>query len=205
MKKSTIAVIVTLMIVAGFFLALSFMGPDQREYEKMKTPRISEMKDQNMLEVRLTGSPSQISGKGIGKLFSTFFALRKNHKDLKFSPPRARWPKDLTVKQEEWTGVFGLPLPDGITEKDLPIGSPADTNSTMKAAVTIWQYGTVAEILHVGSYDTETPDIDRLKKFIRENGYTIIGDHEEEYVRGPGPFSFNPKSYYTVIRYRVKK
>jgi hypothetical protein len=34
----------------------------------------------------------------------------------------------------------------------------------------------------------------------------IVGEHEEEYVRGPGMFSRgDPEKYLTIIRYRVKK
>lgn len=201
MKRSTIAVIVIVIIIAGAFLVLSFMGPNLKEYEKLKTPRITEMKEQKMLEVRMTGSPSQISGKAMGKLFGAFFALKKDHKDMKFSAPRARWPKSADTKQEEWVGIFGLPIPDDVSEKELT----EDTNSNIKAAITVWQYGTVAEILHIGSYATETPTIEKLRQFIKDSGYTIIGDHEEEYVKGPGPLTFNANGYYTVIRYRVKK
>ena len=46
----------------------------------------------------------------------------------------------------------------------------------------------------------------RLHDFIDSQGYRIIGEHEEEYLRGPGMFSRgNPEKYYTIIRYRVAK
>lgn len=201
MKKTTVAVIVTVIVIAGAFLALSLKGPDLREYEKLKTPAISRMSDQKMIEVHMTGVPGQVSGKAIGKLFGAFFALKKNHKDMKLSAPRARWPKDLNTKKEDWIGIFGLPVPDSVTGQELA----AETNGSIKVSVAVWPYGDVAEILHVGSYDTETPTIQKLLQFIRDNGYKIVGEHEEEYVKGPGPFSFNPKGYYTVIRYRVVK
>ena len=52
----------------------------------------------------------------------------------------------------------------------------------------------------------ETPTIEKLKKFIDNNGYKIIGAHEEEYLRGPGMFfKGNPNKYWTIIRYRVEK
>jgi hypothetical protein len=62
----------------------------------------------------------------------------------------------------------------------------------------------VAEILHIGPYDRETPTIDRLKRFIATSGYSIIGEHEEEYLKGPGLlFRGSPKNFHTIIRYRV--
>jgi hypothetical protein len=64
----------------------------------------------------------------------------------------------------------------------------------------------VAEILHVGSYSTEKPDVARLLQFISANGYRGVGEHEEEYVKGPGMlFAGDPDQYLTIIRLRVEK
>jgi hypothetical protein len=72
--------------------------------------------------------------------------------------------------------------------------------------LTTWEYGEVAEILHVGPYDREEPTLQRLRKFVQAEGYAIVGEHEEEYVRGPtltGPG--DPEQYLTILRYRVAK
>ena len=63
-----------------------------------------------------------------------------------------------------------------------------------------WEYGTVAEILHLGPYSEEGPTIERLHKFIEESGYEIAGVHEEEYLTRP-----DAKVQKTVIRYEVRK
>ncbi|MDP6781978.1 MAG: GyrI-like domain-containing protein, partial [Dehalococcoidia bacterium] len=63
-----------------------------------------------------------------------------------------------------------------------------------------WEYGTVAEILHLGPYDQEQPNIERLHRFIQESGYEIAGMHEEEYVTCP-----NAKVPKTLVRYPVRK
>ena len=71
--------------------------------------------------------------------------------------------------------------------------------------ITTWAYGDVAEILHVGPYNAEQPDIERLLNFIKSRGYRVVGDHEEEYVRGPGMlFASDPDKYLTIIRLRVE-
>ena len=72
--------------------------------------------------------------------------------------------------------------------------------------MTTWEYGDVAEILHVGPYSREEPTMQRLKSFAGQQGYTFLEGHEEEYVRGPtmsGPG--DTEKYLTIIRYRVKK
>jgi effector-binding domain-containing protein len=58
----------------------------------------------------------------------------------------------------------------------------------------------VAEVLYLGSNAEEEPTIRLLHEFIAEQGYEIVGEHEEEYQSRP-----NVKSPKTVIRYRVRK
>ncbi|WP_419942359.1 hypothetical protein [Candidatus Palauibacter sp.] len=38
------------------------------------------------------------------------------------------------------------------------------------AAIATWDYGTVAEILHVGRYEAERPTIERLEAFVEAEG-----------------------------------
>ena len=63
-----------------------------------------------------------------------------------------------------------------------------------------WEYGTVAQILHLGPYDQETETITRLHQFITANGYQIVGPHEEEYLSKP-----DAKVIKTLIRYQIRK
>ncbi|NUM64306.1 GyrI-like domain-containing protein [candidate division KSB1 bacterium] len=72
--------------------------------------------------------------------------------------------------------------------------------------MTTWEYGEVAEILHMGPYDKEQPTVARLMEFIKTQGYEVAGEHEEEYLKGPTMFSRgDPEKYATIIRYRVRK
>ena len=94
-----------------------------------------------------------------------------------------------------------MPVPAGTTA--LP---PYKAESGLSVRLEPWEYGDVAEILHIGPYDREKPTVERLLAFIRAGGYEAIGDHEEEYLKGPGMFfRGDPEKYQTIIRYRVKK
>ena len=58
----------------------------------------------------------------------------------------------------------------------------------------------------MGPYSAEQPDIERLLNFITSQGYHVVGDHEEEYVEGPGMlFVGDPDMYLTIIRLRVAR
>ncbi len=104
-----------------------------------------------------------------------------------------RWPKPLDTPREEWFGIWGLPLPDDVTE--LPQKAP-----DVSVRVERWEYGTVAQVLHLGPYSEEGPTIERLRRFIEDSGYEIAGPHEEEYLTSP-----RAKVQKTMLRYQVRK
>ena len=115
--------------------------------------------------------------------------------------PRARWPLKPETQGIEWKGLYAMPVPQGTA--NLP-AVKHDPELTVR--LELWEYGPVAEILHIGPYNREEQDIARLTAYIKDNGYSIIGDHEEEYIKGPGMFfKGDPEKYYTIIRYLVEK
>jgi hypothetical protein len=197
MRKVIFIILAVIFIsVVGMILFMITSGPDLKQYQHLKQPQISTMKRQKMIEVQLKGDPNVTAGKGIGQLFATLYQLKNNH--LKMAAPRARWPVSFDSKRENWVGIYGLPVSESVTE--LP-----KQKKGIIVKLTTWEYGTVAEILHKGPYTTETITIEKLTQFIKDSGYEIIGTHEEEYLKGPGLWPTNPKDYYTIIRYRIRK
>jgi effector-binding domain-containing protein len=97
------------------------------------------------------------------------------------------------VPKEEWTHIIGLPIPEDTTALPQKVAG-------IEVKIETWPYGTVAQILHLGSYSEEGPNIELLHKFIEESGYEIAGPHEEEYLTKP-----NAKVPKTIIRYVVNK
>ena len=135
-----------------------------------------------------------------GELFKTYWKLKKQVEGLENAAPLARWPLGLDTPKDKWVGIYGLPVPDEVEKL------PESDGEGPEVRLEHWEYGETAEILHVGSYSDETPTIERLHKFIEEQGYAIAGPHEEEYIKGPGMFfKGNPDKYKTIIRYQVKK
>lgn len=187
--KKKIALTIILFAVSAM-IALAQMGQDLSKYDVLKEPRISSLPATKMLVVEAKGDPNVASQRGFGLLFKVFFGIP----GVRMAPPRARWIFDLKTPKEQWVGYYALPVSDSAT---LPPGSEG-------AKIEVWQYGDVAEILHVGSYADETLTIQKLQKFIADRGYAIAGPHEEEYLRGPesGP---NTAEYRTIIRYQVKR
>lgn len=202
MLKKILLTVLVVVIVGVIALAVFFMfsmrGPDLSQYQYLRDPQISDKPDQKMLVVEAKGDPNIVGTKAFALLFKAYY---KTVKGGKMQIPRARWPQDLGTSTDEWVGLYALPVPE--TTDKLPDIKPEDG---MKPYLDKWEYGSVAEILHIGPYSREIPTIDRLKKFIHDNGYYIVGLHEEEYLRGPGMFGpGDPEKYQTLIRYQVRK
>jgi hypothetical protein len=171
------------------------------QFEHLKQPQISTKKDQKMLVVESKGDPNIIGGKAFGLLFQIYYRSPATPKGTLQSFPRARWPESLDTPKSEWIGLYALPVPDSMVQ--LPSYEP---QQSIKASLAIWEYGEVAEILHLGPYTREDSTLNRLREFIRKEGYVIFGGHEEEYIVGPTTSAKgDPEKYVTIIRYRVRK
>jgi hypothetical protein len=205
--KRTIVVLMAVLIVGVLILAAGFFlfapgGPDPAQFEYLKEPQVRVMADQKVLQVEAQGAPEAVGSEAFRLLFKTYFKLKGVPKGPKQPAPRARWPLALNTPKEQWTGHYAMPVPDNVGSLPSQEAEP----SGLRVEITTWQYGQVAEILHVGSYDTEEPTIRKLMQFIKDSGRQIVGEHEEEYIKGPGMFfQGNPQKYLTIIRYRVKK
>jgi len=169
----------------------------QRRSSK-KEPQILEMPPHKMAVVSGKGTPDKVFSELMPALYGSVYTLKfdlkkKGLPTFKVSGLRARYPDAHLVPKEEWTHIVGLPIPEATTL--LPQKVPS-----IEVKVETWNYGTVAQILHLGPYDQEEPTINRLHQFIEENGYEIAGAHEEEYLTTP-----DAKVPKTLIRYLVRK
>lgn len=191
-------------------LAFGAIGPGERvfgqdpllaDYEHLLEPRIVELENLKVIQVTATGDPDAVGPPAFGLVYQLYFSAPGIVMGPDFPAPRARWQASLDAPRAEWVGRYALPVPAEIAS--LPAHEPG---AGLESALVEWEYGEVAEILHVGPYEEETPTVERLHAHIESSGYVTVGGHEEEYVRGPtmqGPG--DPERYLTIIRYRVKR
>jgi hypothetical protein len=163
-------------------------------------PEIVTLPDITVATVHTSGNPEGLGADVMkalyGAVYGLKFALKKRGVEMKMGEPRARWA--WTPGQEATGGLegdWGVPVPDGTPESDLP-----QKSESWHVSVAVWHYGECARILHQGAYDAEEPTIARLVEFIRASGYEIAGMHEEWYLSQPG--AKVPK---TVILYPVRR
>jgi hypothetical protein len=200
MKKYILITIALLLLIIIFFFYFISRTPDMSQFEHLKVPAISNKASQKVMFVKTIGAPEKSAQNAFKLLYQTYYKMKEVPKSHLVAP-RARWFVEKGMPVEKWEGHFAIPVPDKVT--DMPV---LKDDSGLKVELATWEYGDVAEILHIGSYDKEMPAVDKLMKFISDNGYKIAGPHEEEYIIGPNPFfPRNPKKFVTIIRFQVKK
>ena len=116
---------------------------------RLKTdPVILEMPSQKMAVVQGKGSPDKVFAKVFpalyGSVYTPKFDLKKRGlQSFKVNCPRARYPNAHLSPKGEWLIIAGIPIPDNTAS--LPQKEPA-----IEGKIETWEYGTVAQILHLG-------------------------------------------------------
>ena len=192
MKKMTLPLVAFITVILMVVIFRSG-GPNLKQFARLTEPGFTNIAAQRMLSIELKGDPSRTAGEAFSLLYKNYFKLKTSHRSFRPVAARARWtgdPKDRT----SWTGVFAIPVADDVTA--LPPG--ADSRLRLET----WAYGATAEILHKGAYTNERQTVEKLLGFVKEKGFKVVGEHEEEYLTMP---SSDASRMFTIIRYRVEK
>ena len=151
------------------------------------------MPSYTMAVVESGGGPADVRQDVLKALYDAVYGLkfqrrRSGGEDFKVQNLRSRRSDD-GPRVVSW----GLPIPDGVTSLSPRPGGP-------RAHVEVWEYGAVAQILHVGPLSDESSTVSRLRSFIEESGFEVAGLLEEEYLTDP--HAPEVKAY---IRYQVSR
>jgi hypothetical protein len=162
-------------------------------------PRIVPRGAMKVAVVESRGEPAAAAAQVLPALFQAAYRLKfslrpAERKSFHVGPLVSRWPGAGSKPVQEWRGLWALRVP--LRTRRLP----ADGAAALVRLET-WSYGgRAAEILHVGAWSEEKGSIERLHRFLAEQGYEAAGPLEEEYLTTPGA-----KVQKTVLRYPVRK
>jgi hypothetical protein len=193
---------VTLLGIVISSVLLAGCGSDEiketkQELTPEQQPKIVDISPQKMAVVYTTGDPTITGAQAVPALYASVSALVPQFKEqgieFQWQTVHARWPNMSSSPKDQWTGIWGLPIPDAVDS--LPQKTPGT-----EVKIEVWTYGKVAQILHIGPYATEEPTIKRLMDFIAKSGYEVSGSHEEIYLTPP-----NVEEQKTIILYPIKK
>jgi len=151
----------------------------------------------------------------IGALYSVSFTikftLKKKDKKRDFAvmPLESLWWSDreedfLEGRKDVWKWTAMIVLPDHVKKEDIDDAvaqlkkKGKDLPALAKLRFERWREGISAQIMHIGPYSAERPNIERLRKYIAEGGHKVRGKHHEIYLGDPR--RTKPEKLKTVIR-----
>ena len=100
-------------------------------------------------------------------------------------------------------------VPDGEKRFKLALPIPEGTTALVQVlpevaavGVEVWPAETAGEIVHTGPFAAEAATLAILVAYVEQQGYTIAGPHEEEYLSGPQTPEDRRR---TILRYAVRR
>lgn len=155
----------------------------------------------------------------IGFLYSISFTLKFIFKkgrppvDYAVMPLEGLWWMKGTSRfdmnnRDDWRWTLMIAQPDFITKNHVgqavsEVAKKKGSAALSKVRFERFYEGLSAQIMHVGPYSAEGPTIERIDRFVKENGYRSIGKHHEIYLGDPRRCA--PEKLKTVLRHQVEK
>lgn len=181
-------------------------------------PAILDVPALNTLMVDGTGDPNGPAfQEAVGSLYSVAYTLKFTFKkqkaiDYPVMALEGLWCADdpsvfVNGKRDDWKWTIFIALPDVVTKKDV-----AEAVAAVKKKAKFPRFpevrfekfaeGQAAQVMHIGPYAAEGPTIERLHKFIADEGYRIRGRHHEIYFGDPRRAA--PEKLKTILRQSVE-
>lgn len=112
------------------------------------------------------------------------------------------------AKPDKWQWTVMLRVPEFVTPKyfnDVLDACIAQKKSEIykKARLEYLDEGTCVQILHIGPYNTEAPNIEKMHAYAIDKGYTLTGKHHELYFGDPRRTA--PEKLKTILRQPISK
>ena len=204
----------------------------KKEYKELylpkNKPQIVNVPKANYIAIRGQGNPNEEGGaykQAIEILYAVAYTLKMSYKtDYKIAgffeyvvpPLEGFWWQDGICgvdysKKDEFNWISIIRLPDFITRENfdwaVKTASEKKKIDSSKAEFLTIEEGLCVQIMHFGSFDDEPTSLEKMDKYLEENGYEKdFNDtrlHYEIYLSDPRRTT--PDKQKTVIRHPVKK
>ena len=204
----------------------------KKEYKEFylpkNKPQIVNVPKANYIAIRGQGNPNEEGGayqRAISVLYAVAYTLKMSYKtDYKIDgfyeyvvpPLEGFWWQDGICgvdysKKDEFNWISIIRLPDFITRENfdwaVKTASEKKKIDCSKAEFLTIEEGLCVQIMHFGSFDEEPASLEKMDKYLKENGYEKdFSDtrlHHEIYLSDPRKST--PDKQKTVIRHPVKK
>lgn len=209
-------------------MAFDFKKEYKEFYMPKNKPEIVNIPKANYIAVRGQGDPNAEDGKykkAIGVLYAVAYTLKMSYRtDYKIDgffeyvvpPLEGFWWQDNIdgfdcENKDSFKWISVIRLPDFITPKDfdwaVETASKKKKLDCSSAEFLTVDEGLCVQIMHIGSFDSESASIKLMDEYLNENGY--VNDinekrlHHEIYMSDARKVA--PEKWKTVIRHPIKK
>lgn len=188
-------------------------------YKAGKKPEIIEVPDMNYLMLDGAGTPgNQAYVDAVGALYSLAYPIRfaiKDRQDIAYTVLPLQglwWVEDMSLfsadKKEDWLWRMMIMQPDLVTtelveEMRAVVRDKKNPPCLDNIRFESYSEGTVVQILHIGPYADEEPNIRWIHQVAKEQGYKLVGKHHEIYLSNPQRVA--PEKLKTIIRQPIAK
>jgi hypothetical protein len=120
------------------------------------------------------------------------------------------WADDMSQfsldRRDDWKWTVMIMQPEFVTHTliDKGIGEAQKKKRVDFSKVRFERFaeGKSAQILHIGPFSEEGPTVEKIHRFIKENGFTMTGKHHEIYLSDIRKSA--PEKWKTIIRQPMK-
>jgi hypothetical protein len=172
----------------------------------------------NFLLIDGEGSPAspQYSA-AIAALFNVSYTLKfmvKKTKSVDFAVMPLEglwWVDDMTKfsaeRKDEWKWTSMIMQPKPVTAEDFKLAIDQVRKKKALPALSKLRFesfneGKAAQIMHIGPYSAEGPNIAKIHAFILNSGHALSGKHHEIYLNNPAKTA--PEKLKTILRQPMK-
>jgi hypothetical protein len=154
----------------------------------------------------------------VGTLYSVAYTLKFTFKkeksiDYPVMALEGLWCADdpaffMSGERDKWRWTVFVVLPDAVEKKDVAAAVDAVRKKAKfprfpEVRFEKFAEGRAAQIMHVGPYAAEAPTVEKLHRFIEEQGFRPCGAHHEIYLGDPRRSA--SEKLRTIIRQPVAK
>ena len=146
------------------------------------------------------------------KFWDKKYAPPKGYSKFTMAPIEALWWSgnnqefDMNdQKKWEWTAMVRLPefvTPDFFNEVIANCVDSKKSDIFKNARLEYFEEGLCVQLMHIGPYNQEVPNIEKMHKFVRDSGYELVGKHHELYFGDPRRTA--PEKLRTILRQPIK-
>ena len=121
------------------------------------------------------------------------------------------WVDDMSQFSEEnkeaWKWTSMIMQPEYVTKELFnraveEVSKKKNPSALSRLRFESFHEGITVQLMHIGPYSAEKPNIERLHRFIDEKGHELRGKHHEIYLTDPRRIS--PEKMRTILRQPVK-